>query len=206
MKNPLKIAIVFAALVLCFLTATPPVPAQTATATGKVASGRTTLKSPPDNSRPRVVLAASELEAPERETSRAISTSEDLEKRVFDLINAKRIEAGAAPLSWSGKVAKVARNHSREMALYDYFSHTDVEGNLVDRRATNAGIKKWTSIGENIAYLRGYDDPALNAVERWMLSPSHRENLLDPRWKESGIGLAITSDGTYFFTQVFVVE
>ncbi|HUF04045.1 MAG TPA: CAP domain-containing protein [Aridibacter sp.] len=206
MKNPLKILIIFAALALCVLTATPPVPAQTASASGKVASGRTISSSAKEVSRPRVVRTSDEPASAERETSRAISTSRDIEKRVFDLINARRIEVGAPPLSWSSKVAGVARSHSREMALYDYFSHTDVEGNLVDRRATNAGIKKWSSIGENIAYLRGYDDAALNAVERWMLSSSHRQNLLDPRWKETGIGLAITNDGTYFFTQVFVVQ
>lgn len=206
MRNPFRILIIFSALVLCILTATPPVPAQTASASGRVASGRTYSNSSVDVSRPRVVRASDSSAPAERETSRAITTSQDLEKRVFDLINAKRIEMGAPVLSWSSKIAGVARSHSREMALYDYFSHTDIEGNLVDRRATNAGIKKWSSIGENIAYLRGYDDPALNAVERWMLSRSHRQNLLDPRWKQTGIGLAITSDGTYFFTQVFLVE
>ncbi|MGI8494448.1 MAG: CAP domain-containing protein [Pyrinomonadaceae bacterium] len=39
-----------------------------------------------------------------------------------------------------------------------------------------------------------------------MLSPSHKENILDKRWKETGIGIAIASDGTYFFTQVFILK
>lgn len=137
---------------------------------------------------------------------RGITTSEGLEKRVFDLINDRRKAKGLKPLVWNPSVAGVARSHSKEMALYDYFSHTDVDGYLVDNRAIRAGMNDWTAIGENIAYLRGFDDPAENAVERWMQSPSHRDNLLDSRWRETGIGLAIASDGTYFFTQVFMVE
>ena len=34
-------------------------------------------------------------------------------------------------------------------------------------------------LGENIAYNFGFDDPGGFAVERWMLSPGHRANILD---------------------------
>jgi uncharacterized protein YkwD len=44
------------------------------------------------------------------------------------------------------------------------------------------------------------------AVERWMKSPKHRENLLSSRWKESGIGIAVTGNGTYYFTEVFLLR
>lgn len=167
--------------------------AQTASATGRV-------------SRPRLARAAGSSAVTKLTVSRGISTSLSVEKRVFALINAKRAALGAPALSWCPKCADVARGHSKEMALYDYFSHTDVDGNLVDARADNAGLTDWSAIGENIAYIRGFQDPAEYAVERWLLSPSHRENLLDPRWRETGVGLAVTSDGTYFFTQIFVVE
>lgn len=206
MKNPFRIIILSLAILLSIIAASPVVPAQTASATGVVAPRKSTLSSSEEVSRPRFAGSSSGEASGRGKSSSAITTSADLERRVFDLINAKRAARGAAPLSWSSKAAKAARDHSREMALYDYFSHTDIEGNLVDKRATDAGIRKWSSVGENIAYLRGYDDPALNAVERWLLSPSHRDNLLDARWKETGIGLAIRNDGTYFFTQVFVVE
>jgi uncharacterized protein YkwD len=39
-----------------------------------------------------------------------------------------------------------------------------------------------------------------------MRSQGHRENLLDTRWKESGIGIAVASDGSYYFTQVFLLR
>jgi uncharacterized protein YkwD len=75
---------------------------------------------------------------------------------------------------------------------------------MVNDRADSFGISKWRAVGENIAYNRGYANPIEFAVDRWMHSPGHRENILNARWKESGIGIAITQDGAYYFTQVFL--
>ena len=129
-----------------------------------------------------------------------------LELEVFELINRQRLENGLEPLEWSDQIAEMARIHSANMANFKFFSHTDLDGALVNDRADLLGIKKWRAIGENIAYNRGYENPAESAVERWMQSPSHRENLLNNRWKESGIGIAVTEDGTYYFTEVFLLR
>ncbi len=129
-----------------------------------------------------------------------------LEHQVFDLINKQRVRSGLSVLEWNDDIAEMARQHSENMANYKFFSHTDLKGLMVNDRADASGIKKWQAIGENIAYNRGYENPALFAVERWMQSPSHRENLLSNRWKESGIGIAVTADGTYYFTEVFILR
>lgn len=128
----------------------------------------------------------------------------DFEKLCFALINQKRAEIGLEPLAWSDDVAKIARLHSENMAKFKFFSHTGIDGKMVDDRADSLGITKWTAMGENIAYNRGYKNPVEIAVEKWMLSQGHRENLLNDRWKESAIGIAVTDDGTYYFTQVFL--
>jgi len=128
----------------------------------------------------------------------------ELEKFAFTAINQKRAEIGLPPLLWSDEVAKVARLHSENMVKYSFFSHQGMDGKRVDGRADSFGLTKWTAIGENIAYNKGYKNPVETAVEKWMQSPSHRENLLNNRWKESAIGIAVTADGTYFFTQVFL--
>jgi uncharacterized protein YkwD len=52
--------------------------------------------------------------------------------------------------------------------------------------------------------MRGYDDPAELAVQKWLESTAHRKNLLGPNWKESAVGVAVTEDGTYYLTEVFV--
>lgn len=130
----------------------------------------------------------------------------DLEKLAFSCINQKRAEIGLAPLTWSDDVAKIARLHSENMARFNFFSHQGIDGKMVNDRADSLGITKWTAMGENIAYNRGYKDPIETVVENWMESQAHRENLLNSRWKESAIGIAVTENGTYYFTQVFMTK
>ena len=130
----------------------------------------------------------------------------DLEKKAFSLLNEKRAEQGLAPLEWDDDVAKVARFHSQNMANYRFFSHKGIDGSMVSDRADSFGLKKWRLIGENIAYLRGYRNPVEFAVECWMKSASHKQNLLNSDWKESAVGVAVTEDGTYYFTQVFLLR
>lgn len=130
----------------------------------------------------------------------------DLEKTAFALINARRAEDGLELLAWSDDVAKIARLHSENMVRYNFFSHRGQDGKMVNDRADALGVTKWTAMGENIAYNRGFKDPIATAVEKWMLSEGHRENLLNSRWKESAIGIAVTDDGTFYFTQVFMVR
>lgn len=127
-----------------------------------------------------------------------------LERKAFDLINQKRLENGLAELNWSEKIAEIARIHSENMANFKFFSHRGLDGMMVDDRADRFGLKKWRAIGENIAYNRGYDNPAEFAVLRWMQSPSHRENLLNAQWKETAVGVAVAADGAVYFTQVFI--
>lgn len=126
------------------------------------------------------------------------------EKEAFQLINKKRNELSLPELNWSDEVADMARLHSESMAKNNFFSHSGLDGKQVDGRADLAGIKRWSAIGENIAYNRGYENPIEIAVEKWLLSRAHRENLLNSRWRETGIGIAVTEDGTFYFTQVFL--
>jgi uncharacterized protein YkwD len=129
-----------------------------------------------------------------------------LEQQAFEILNEKRKENGLPPVQWSEDMAKVARLHSENMAKFKFFSHSGQDGLMVNDRADQLGFSKWKAIGENIAYNRGYDNPAEFACERWMQSPSHRENILNKRWKEAGLGVSITPEGTYYFTQVFVIR
>jgi uncharacterized protein YkwD len=155
-----------------------------------------------DLGRPRFVSIAP-AGASETETASRI-TIRDLERAAFDLINNCRAESGLGALEWSEDAAKVARLHSGNMASLKFFGHAGADGKMVDERADQLGVKRWKAIGENIAYLRGYSNPTEVAVEKWMLSSGHRANLLNPRWKESAIGVSLAADGTYYFTQVFL--
>lgn len=134
------------------------------------------------------------------------STPANLERMVFEFINRKRAENNLPPLIWSERAAEVARFHSNDMAANNFFSHVDPDGKTVGDRADRMGLRNWRRIGENIAYNRGYSEPAARVVESWMRSPGHRNNILNSRWKETGIGIAVTTGGTYYFTQVFLLR
>ena len=103
-------------------------------------------------------------------------------------------------------MAKIARLHSGNMAKHTFFSHSGVDGLMVNDRADSFGIYDWSAIGENIAFTRGYEKPAELACESWMKSPSHRDNLLSRKWQASAIGVAKALDGTFYFTQVFFLK
>lgn len=151
--------------------------------------------------RPRVYKSADSDKNPAK-----AADSFELERQAFELINKQREISGLPSLVWSDDVARIARMHSENMAKFDFFSHKGIDGMMVNERADLLGIRKWRAIGENIAYNQGYKNPVEFAVKLWMESPGHRENLLNSRWKESGIGVAVTNDGTYYFTEVFLLR
>jgi uncharacterized protein YkwD len=152
----------------------------------------------PAPGRPRIVEKVSGVKAS------VIVKNVEVSRAVFDLMNQKRVENGRPALAWSDDLARVASLHSENMAEYSFFSHRGLDSKLVSQRADDAQVGRWRAIGENIAYHRGYKDPAAKAIELWLDSPGHRQNMLNPDWKETAIGVAIAADGSYYFTQVFL--
>lgn len=126
------------------------------------------------------------------------------EQRVMSLINQERRSRGLKPLLSDGKLSEVAQRHSRDMARQNYFSHVSRDGKDVSARITNAGLRDWKALGENIAYNKGYEDPSSFAVERWMFSDKHRANILNTKFTHAGVGIAHADDGRVFFTQVLM--
>ena len=131
-------------------------------------------------------------------------SANEVEARAFDLMNGQRQAIGLSSLEWDEQIVSLARVHSQNMATGKYFSHKDTNGGYVDDRAAKLGIFNWMAIGENIAFMRGYEDPATMAVEKWMQSPSHKKNILNNQWRQTAIGVAVGSDGSVYFTQVFI--
>ena len=152
-------------------------------------------------SRPRIVGE----KAAAVKASIVVNTA-SIERIAFDLINQKRVESGFRQLEWSDEVARIARQHSQDMAEFKYFGHRGLDDSMVSDRADRSGLKKWRAIGENIAFNRGYKDPVEVAVKLWLESPSHRQNLLKSDWGESAVGIAVAADGSYYFTQVFLTR
>lgn len=124
----------------------------------------------------------------------------DLEQATFNSINAHRASIGLAKLNWSGVMAGQARGHSEAMADGRVnFSHDGFQ-DRVD------AIKKEISIGgagENVAMNWGSADPVGVAVSGWLNSTGHKANI-EGDYDLTGVGVAKSSDGKYYLTQMFV--
>ena len=129
-----------------------------------------------------------------------------IERRAFEMINSIRVKKGLAALMWDSELCGVARDYSKNMARGNFFSHVSPEGSTPKDRVQQAGLKAFRSLGENIAYNQGYDDPGAFAVERWMISPGHRENILSREFDASAIGVFVNSDGSVYLTQLFIMR
>jgi uncharacterized protein YkwD len=127
----------------------------------------------------------------------------DLERVALEGVNAERLAAGLPPLEISPELMRIARAYSRDMAERRFFSHSDPDGRRIEDRTTVAGIG-WRNVGENIARNRGFKDPASVVVREWMKSQGHRDNILDARYAETGIGVFVGPDRTVYFTQIFL--
>lgn len=92
------------------------------------------------------------------------------------------------------------------MAKQGFFSHETLGGLQLKDRAHARGILRFRVIGENIAYNKGYEDPGAFAVERWMISPGHRANILHIGFQAVAIGSYISTDGSVYLTQIFIAR
>ena len=144
---------------------------------------------------------AAEVKAP-------VSDPTPIERRAFEQTNLARAENGLAALTWDPELCLMARAHSELMAEEGFFSHKnpDSSGLQLKDRARLSGIAHFRVIGENIAYNKGYDDPAGFAVERWMTSSGHRANILYPGFQSAAIGSFVAADGSVYLTQIFIAR
>ncbi|MDB5957639.1 CAP domain-containing protein [Ramlibacter sp.] len=105
--------------------------------------------------------------------------------------------APAPALRWDPTLQDVASRHSRDMARRNYFDHRSPEGRTVAERVS-ASHYKFRVVGENLA---GGDASVASAVQGWIESPDHCENLMDPRFAD--VAVACVADphsqwGTYW--------
>jgi len=104
---------------------------------------------------------------------------------VFRLTNQKRQEAGLPPLKLDHVLSQAAKNKGEDMLAKDYWAHVSPDGVEPWKFFLDAGYK-YRYAGENLA--RDFSNAA-SAVDAWMASPSHRENMLSPKYEEIGIAV-----------------
>jgi uncharacterized protein YkwD len=102
------------------------------------------------------------------------------------------------------EIARIAQAHADDMAAHGYLSHTDRAGRNPLQRAQGSGLSGFRLLAENIGASSIRGDRVASVVEQWLRSPSHRENLLTPAFRATGIGVAERPDGTTILVQLYV--
>lgn len=123
-------------------------------------------------------------------------------QQMLDLVNRRRCNQGLAPLTLNTSLTNAAQNHSSRMASLNFFNHTDPNNNSTHiTRARAAGYPS-NFIGENIS---AGQSTANDAFLAWWRSAGHKANILNPNYREMGLGYVYNANSTYgyYWTQVF---
>ena len=118
--------------------------------------------------------------------------TEALEGATLCLVNEQRIAAGMNPVVRQPDLAVAALRHSWDMQGRGYFAHHAPDGaelaDRIERRGYLRGFEEWY-LGENLGWGQRSESTPAATVVRWMLSPGHRANMLDPAFTEAGVGV-----------------
>jgi uncharacterized protein YkwD len=151
-----------------------------------------------------IQLIAEELEQNKKQyyTESNEALKKGFEYQLFDLTNASRIQHGLGILGWDEDVKVTARDHSKDMAVNNYFDHTNLEGQSPFDRMQEDNIL-FSIAGENLAYGQV---SSIFAHEGLMNSLGHRKNILKPEYEFLGVGLAFNEKSQPYFTENFFTQ
>lgn len=114
------------------------------------------------------------------------------------LVNQERTARGLKPLRLNRRLTRAAVGHAQDMNVQGYFSHDSANGKSFVDRIRNAGyvpLKAFPSLGEDLAWGSGTLGTPRAIVQSWMESPEHRANILSPKYREAGMGVAFGDPG-----------
>lgn len=153
-------------------------------------------------------LTVTAATAPAPTPAPAPTTPSGYAGRVLELTNAARAQArtcgatsfAAAPaLTYNAQLEQAAQGHATDMATRNYFSHTSQDGRTMAQRITATGYA-WRTIGENIA--AGQTTPE-QVVAGWLASEGHCRNIMNPGFRELGVGYAPGGSYGHYWVQNF---
>lgn len=125
--------------------------------------------------------------------------SSEAEDLVLNLINEQRKAEGLSELKFDSRLMQLAKLKTTDMLEENYISHnSDKYGNVFNMLKVNSIDYKIA--GENIA--RNANETL--AVQAWLNSTSHRENILEERYEYTGISVVKDKEYGYLFVQIFM--
>ena len=105
--------------------------------------------------------------------------------KVIELTNLQRSQNGLGPLFYNKELSEAATAKATDMFAHNYWAHVSPTGVEPWFFITNANYK-YQHAGENLA--RDFSNPS-DVVSAWMASPTHKQNILDKRYRDIGIAV-----------------
>ncbi len=105
--------------------------------------------------------------------------------KVIELTNSQRLNSGLGIVTLNSDLSQAAAAKAADMFAHNYWAHISPQGTEPWYFVTNSGYK-YQHAGENLA--RDFSNPG-DIVKAWMASPTHKQNLLDPRYKDIGVAV-----------------
>ena len=150
-----------------------------------------------------LIIAINLLVNQKSKTSQASSLQQNIqESQILELVNLERSKNGIQPLTINPQLVQSAQLKTRDMLDYNYFGHISNNGQKWSDFIINSGYN-YTTSGENLA--KNYTD-SRSTVQAWMNSTTHRNNILNKDFEETGIGFGsgiIDNQSTILITQQF---
>lgn len=106
-------------------------------------------------------------------------------EKIIELTNQERAGNGLSVLKLNGLLSQAAQEKAEDMFNFDYWAHKSPAGKEPWVFLREAGYS-YQVAGENLA--RDFSDPG-SVVNAWMRSPTHRENILNYKFKEVGVAV-----------------
>ena len=122
-----------------------------------------------------------------------------IEIQILDFINDYRETRNLQPLNRLNSISSVALFHTKYMIGKGMVSHDEFSA----RSYFLIANENAQSVGENVAYGHG---TAKDVVNAWIKSDSHRAVIENENYTDFGISVEKSSQGTNFFTQIFIVK
>ena len=106
-------------------------------------------------------------------------------REVISITNDSRISEHLQPLKANSELDIAASEKLNDMAIKEYFAHTSPEG-VTPWFWIKKSQYSYSTAGENLAI--GFFT-AKETVQAWLNSPSHRANIMNPKYQDIGVAV-----------------
>lgn len=134
-----------------------------------------------------ILLKVAAIIIPVALPSSSLFSSAITPSNIVELTNQTRLNLGLGGLKVNSLLTKAAAAKANDILAKQYFAHTSPEGLTPWSWIEKAGYD-YLYAGENLAV---HYQSAEDVNEGWLASPTHRANIVQPKYAEIGVGVAM---------------